>query len=116
MKFDIQNFYPTIKKELLIRALNFAKNHIFINNEDIKIILTARQSFLYHMDEPWVKVGSEDFDIPMGSFDGAECCEIVGLYLLHKITQKSKGILNCENVGIYRDDGLSSDSQIFFFC
>ena len=64
------------------------------------------QSFLYHQDEPWAKIGSEDFDVPMGSFDGAEICEIVGLYLLHSITQKRKGIVNSERIGIYRDDGL----------
>ena len=36
----------------------------------------------------------------MGSFDGAECCEIVGLFLLSELQE-----LGVE-VGIYRDDGL----------
>ena len=39
----------------------------------------------------------------MGSFDGAEICELVGLYLLHAITQ----LLNTNDVGLYRDDGLA---------
>ena len=30
--------------------------------------------------------GTENFDVPMGSYDGAEICELVGLYLLHKLT------------------------------
>ena len=37
----------------------------------------------------------------MGSFDGAECCEIVGLYILSK-----RKHLNVE-LGLYRDDGLA---------
>ena len=39
----------------------------------------------------------------MGSFDGAEVCELVGLYLLNKI----KPLLGSNNVGLYRDDGLA---------
>ena len=37
----------------------------------------------------------------MGAWDGAECCELVGLYLLDKL--KTLKI----QVGLYRDDGLS---------
>ena len=37
----------------------------------------------------------------MGSFDGAEVCEFVRLYLLNKI----KPLLGSSNVGLYRDDG-----------
>ena len=40
----------------------------------------------------------------MGSFDGAEICEIVGLYLLDKLPN----LLGIENVGLYRDDGLTA--------
>ena len=36
----------------------------------------------------------------MGSSDGAEMCELVGLYLLNKI----KPLLGSNNVGLYRDD------------
>ena len=38
----------------------------------------------------------------MGSYDGAETCELVGIYMLSLITPKFKG-----QVGLYRDDGLS---------
>jgi hypothetical protein len=41
------------------------------------------------------------FDVTMGSFDGAESCELVGSYLLHLITTK-----HGNNFGLYRDDGL----------
>ena len=40
----------------------------------------------------------------MGSFDGAEICEIVGLYFLSRLSD----LLGKENVGLYRDDGLAA--------
>ena len=39
----------------------------------------------------------------MGSFDGAEVCELVGLYLLNKV----KPLLGTSNVMLYRNDGLA---------
>ena len=38
----------------------------------------------------------------MGSFDGAETCELVGLFLLSQLTHLDV------NVGSYRDDGLAT--------
>ena len=38
----------------------------------------------------------------MESFDGAEICELVGLYLLNKLSK----LLGNENMGLYRDDRL----------
>ena len=38
----------------------------------------------------------------MGSFDGAEVCELVGLYILNILSQK----FGSGNIGLYRDDGL----------
>ena len=75
IKFDIVSFYPSITSELLTRALNFAKSLIFISQEDQDIINQARKSFLYLNNQPWTKKGQEEFDVPMGSFDGAELCE-----------------------------------------
>ena len=44
----------------------------------------------------------------MGSYDGAEICELVGLYLLAKLTEKNAPFKNKKNeVGLYRDDGLA---------
>ena len=45
-----------------------------------------------------------EFDVPMGSFDGAEICEVVGLYLLQKISDS--GLFHKGHFGLYRDDGL----------
>ena len=38
-------------------------------------------------DGAWVKKGDGTlFNVTMGSFDGAEICELVGLYLLDKLS------------------------------
>ena len=42
------------------------------------------------------------FDVTMGSFDGAEVCELIGLFLLDNLSDK----YGKNNVGLYRDDGL----------
>ena len=64
----------------------------------------ARKSLLFHDSGAWVKKdGNPLIDVTMGSFDGAEVCEFVGLYLLNKI----KSLLGSNNVGLYRDDGLA---------
>ena len=44
------------------------------------------------------------FDVTMGSFDGTQVCELVGLYLLDKLSK----LLGKDNVGLYRDDGLAA--------
>jgi len=41
--------------------------------------------------------------ILMGSYDGAETCQLIGIYLLNLLTTEMN--LEC-NLGLYRDDGL----------
>ena len=43
------------------------------------------------------------FDVAMGCYDGAEVCELVGLYILHKLTSTYTN----GSIGLYRDDGLA---------
>ena len=50
---------------------------------------------------PWRKMRS-DFEVTMRSFDGAETCELVGLFLLSQLTHLDV------NVGIYSVDGLAT--------
>ena len=47
------------------------------------------------------RCGDEDFDVPMGFYDGAEVCELVGMYLLKKVLN----IVNKKSISLYRDDG-----------
>ena len=44
------------------------------------------------------------FDVTMGSFNGAEICELVGFYILHLLSSK----FNKDQVGLYRDDSLAA--------
>ena len=39
----------------------------------------------------------------MGSYDGSETAEIIGLYILNKLSS----IFGIKNIGLYRDDGLA---------
>ena len=104
LKFDIVDFYPSISERLFDKCINFAKSKINVNNDDIKIIRHARKSLLFYKDSVWSKKGDETlFDVPQGSFDSAEICELVGLYLLDNL----KTIIKNENIGLYRDDGLA---------
>ena len=73
-------------------------------HKTLKAILLARKSLLFSKDEIWVKKDKSSFDVTMRSFDGAEICKIVGLYLLDKLSN----LLGKENVGLYRDDGLAA--------
>ena len=107
LKFDIVEFYPSITEKLLKESINFAKQFATIDDEIIRIILNARKSFLFDLDSnPWVKKDNSMFDVTMGSYDGAEVCELVGLFILYKITTHSNIFCN-KLVGLYRDDGLA---------
>ena len=103
IKFDVVNFYPSITEELLLRSLMFAKSLTKISDQEIHIIQHSCKSLLFNEDSVWEKKGNSGlFDITMGSFQGAEACETVGLYLLDKLRRR----FGVENMGLYRDDGL----------
>ena len=99
--FDVKDFYHSIKKGLLIEALEFAKQHVTKKLKDIETIFHARKS--RHKGEPWIKKQSKDFDVPIGSYDRAEVCELIGNFMLSLIGNK----YNPNNIGQYRDDGLA---------
>ena len=99
---DIKAFYPNISETLLTNALDWASNYVEVKAADREIIIHARKSLLYFRGSPWVKKENADFDVGMGAYDGAECCDIVGLFLLSQL--QGQGL----NVGLYRDDLLAS--------
>ncbi|XP_057313453.1 uncharacterized protein LOC130654828 [Hydractinia symbiolongicarpus] len=103
IKFDIVEFYLSISEELLDKAINFARAAVPIDNKVVDIIRHSRKSLLFDKSSTWVKKGNVLFDVTMGSFDGAEICELVGLYILKKISK----IIDIKHVGLYRDDGLA---------
>ena len=105
-QFDIEQFYPSISEELLRKSLIWARDYAFISDKAIQIIMAARKSFLFDGKDVWVKKVNAHFDVTIGAYDGAEACEIVGLYLLNKLTKIYK-IFKPEEIGIFRDGGLS---------
>ena len=58
---------------------------------------------MYTEDEPWIKKQSNNFDVTIGSYDGAEVCELIGIFMLSLIGDK----YNPNNIGLYRDGGLA---------
>ncbi|KAL9986499.1 hypothetical protein ACROYT_G000660 [Oculina patagonica] len=102
--FDVCDFYPSITEKLLCKALDFANTYRPISAHERDIIIHAKRSLLFSENATWEKKTSNDrFDVTMGSFDGAETCELVGCYILSRLTEKYG-----KNIGLYRDDGLSA--------
>ena len=57
---------------------------------------------LFGLGKEWVKKSDQLFDVSMGCYGGAKVCELVGAFVLDKLSEKfRKG-----DLGLYRDDGL----------
>ena len=88
IKLDIAEFYPTISETILQTAIRFAEDHVEITDEEKRIIYHCRKSLLFYKNEPWKKKDSDScFDVTMGSYDGAELCEFIGIYLLSQLAR-----------------------------
>ena len=97
------NFYPSINQKLLDDSIKFAKSVVKVSKDEVDIIRHSSKSLLFSQDGAWRKKGDTGlFDVTMGCFDGAEKCELVGLYLLNKLEKR----FGKNKMGLYRDDGL----------
>ena len=101
--FDIKDLYSPISKKLLDDSIYFAWQHVHIKKEDFNIVQHARKSLLYNKEIPWQKKNTNLFEVAMGAYDGAEVCEIVGLFLLSDLGNK----FDKNSFGLYRDDGVA---------
>ena len=100
---DIAEFYASISEEILDNAILFAQQYINIPEKNLCIIKHCRKSLLHNNNEPWKKKNTESFlDVTMGSFDGTEICELVGIHILSSLSNE----LDKQSIGLYRDDGL----------
>ena len=82
MALDIDIFYPSITERLFTNAIQFAKKITEISDYGMSLIKQSRKTLLLNEKLPWVKKdGSEDFDVPMGCFNGAQLCELVGTFI-----------------------------------
>ena len=43
-----------------------------------------------------------NFDVSMGAYDGAEVCELIGIFMVSLLRKH----INKNHIGLYRDDGL----------
>ena len=90
VSFDIVDLYPSITEELLDKAISWARSFVDISNEHVSIIKHAQKSLLFYANKPWIKSCNNNlFDVTMGSFDGSEVCELVGLL---------RGKFTCEKI------------------
>ena len=106
-------FYPTITEKILDDALAFSYRTLGLEpvEKEIEIIKNARKAFLFSKDKNensvWVKKKGS-FDVTMGAPDGAELCELIGLFMLDQIQTNFPDL----EVGLYRDDGLATYKQL----
>ena len=103
IQLDIKDFYPSITEKILDNAIEFTKEYTTIIDDNIRIIKHCRKSLLFEKDATWVKKGTAGkFDVTMGSYDRAEVCELVGIYILSTLAKR----IDKKSTGLYRDDGL----------
>ena len=101
--FDIKNFYPSIKGQLLWEAIRFAE-HISITNKDIEVIFHPTKSLFYYNNKPWVKQGESNVDVTMGAYNGVQVCELIGIFMLPLLSK----YINKNQIGLYRDARLAN--------
>ena len=99
LNFDVESFYSSISLELVHRALSWSRLKTTVSNIESDIIIESCKSLLFTQDGIWMKTDSGLHDITMGSFSGAEICEMIGLYMLSRLRRENI------NAIIYRDDG-----------
>ena len=105
LKFEIVDFYPSITEDLLTKLLEFAQNYVEVDEHTANIIMRCRHSVLFSNSSAWSKKSILQFDVAMSSFDGAQVCKLLGLYMLHHLSS----IIGVKmNTGLYRDDGLAT--------
>ena len=52
IKFDVDNFYPSITLELFNKAMAFARQHTELSDWDVDVIMQARKTLLFNNGEP----------------------------------------------------------------
>ena len=72
-------------------------------SDELEMIMHSRKTLLFWQDSTCVKKeGDENFDIPTAGYDGAEKCELIGIYIQNKLSK----LMKKKDFGLYRNDGL----------
>ena len=107
IQFDVENFYPSISLNLFNERIQYASK---ISDSDKAIIKHSRKTLLFHNNQPWEKkFGGGDFDVPRGCYDRGEICQLMGIFILNKVSN----ILDKNSIGLYRNDGLRAFYKLF---
>ena len=62
---------------------------------------------LFHLEQAWKKKESSSC-LTIGSYDGAELCELIEIFTLLVL----QDIINVEVMGLYRNDGLLVHNKV----
>ena len=109
IKFDIAEFYPSVSETILRTAIRFAEEHVEITDEEKRKNFHCQKSLLFYKNEPWKKKDSDScFHVTMGSYNGTELCEFIGIYLLLQLCT----IISKNDFRLYRDRGLMMQKYI----
>ena len=88
-----------------MKAISHTQSFVTIRREEVKTIMLFRKSLLFNTTSVWIK---REFDFTMGSFDDAEICGLVGVYILNVIGKR----YGKERVDLYGEDDGSACSEI----
>ena len=103
--FDIQNSIHLSVRNFLKTQFYFHKLMQISVRKILKSFFIAVDHYCFIKMSHGLKkiVYNGDLDVTMESFEGAEVCELAGLFILNKLSKK----FDKDNIGLYRDDGLS---------
>ncbi len=94
---QIYNFRRRRLLPIYHRENDFACQFDTITPDERDIIIHAKRSLMHTHESTWGKTRKKDlFDATMGSWNGAETCELVGNYILSIIEAK-----HGNNIGLY---------------
>ena len=99
----LKTFIPSLLKSCLKKPLTFAEAQTLLSDDDKAIIHHARKSLLFNDPQTWSKSDIGLFDVTMGTYDGAQVCELVGNYVLYELPK----LYDKMDIGLYRDNGLA---------
>ena len=93
------------------KALEWANTITEITEDEIDTILQTKKALLFFDGQCWIKKGNSSFDVSMGSWDGAEVADLIGLYLLSQLED-----VQC-NLGLWEvvHDPCHENCRSFFF-
>ena len=76
-----QRDLPLHHRKTLNNAITFAENYMSISKEDIRIIKQCMRSLLLYENKAWKKKDTDTtIDVMLGSYDGEEFCNLIGIY------------------------------------